>query len=103
MRLHFLETTFALLLLAPFPVTATEVPGKPWETAAFNVETGLLWEAGHNTPLSYRLVPTQFSWRSHAMFGRVFEDGSRLVVRHRFTLLTTWIQQGPESHYIAAD
>jgi lipid A 3-O-deacylase len=73
----------------------------PWASHAFTVETGLLWQAGHNTPLAYRLIPTQFSWRSRRNFGRTFADGSQLLVRHRLTLLATAVQQGPESHYIA--
>ena len=91
-------------LLAFFPalscLAAESVP-PPWTRAAINVETGLLWQVGQNTPLSYRLVPTQISWRSPRAFGRTLSDGSQLLVRHRFTLLGTWFQQGPESHYIA--
>ena len=70
---------------------------------SIDVETGVLWQAGHNTPLSYRLVPTQLSWRSRPVhfLRRDFESGASLVVRHRLTLLTTWIQDGPESHYVA--
>ena len=73
----------------------------PWASSALTLESGLLWEAGHNTPLSYRLVPTQLSWRSPRVFGRTFDDGSTLLVRHRLTLLGTWVQQGPESHFVA--
>lgn len=72
----------------------------PWESSSFSLETGLLWQAGRLTPLSYRLVPTQFSWRGAAGIKRVL--GARmLVVRPRLTLFGTWVQQGPESHYIA--
>ena len=78
---------------------ATEA-APPWASSAVSVETGLLWQVGQNTPLSYRLVPTQLSWRSKRNFGRTFADGSHLLVRHRLTLLGTWIQQGPESHYV---
>lgn len=80
------------------PVKATEL--RPWEDRAVNVETGLLWQVGVNTPLSYRLVPTQLSWRSREAFGWQLGSG-RLTVRHRFTLLGSWVQQGPESHYLA--
>lgn len=80
-------------------IAAAETP--PWATNAFTVETGLLWQAGHNTPLAYRLIRTQFSWRSPRKFGRTFSDGSSLLVRHRLTLIATAVQQGPESHYIA--
>ncbi len=75
-------------------------PARPWETGALNVETGVLWEIGAGTPIAYRLVPTQLSWRSKEFLGHEFADGSRLVVRHRLTLIGTWIQHGPESHYL---
>ena len=79
---------------------AESAPPRPWETGALNLETGLLWNIGTGTPLAYRLVPTQLSWRSKEIFGRAFAGGSRLLVRHRLTLIGTWIQQGPESHYV---
>ena len=65
-----------------------------------NVETGVLWEIGTGTPFAYRLVPTQFSWRSAEFWGHGFADGSRIVVRHRLTLLADLMQNGPESHYV---
>lgn len=78
-------------------------PGeKPWEGQSFSVETGVLWQAGRLTPLAYRLVPTQLSWRSRAPIQRQWGD-RRFVIRNRVTLFTTWIQQGPESHYVALD
>jgi hypothetical protein len=73
----------------------------PWESSAVSVESGLLWQIGHSTPLSYRLIPTQLSWRSRAVLGHGFSNGTRLVLRNRFTLLGTVVQQGPESHYLA--
>jgi lipid A 3-O-deacylase len=78
------------------------VPGelRPWEEPAISLETGLLWQIGTSTPLSYRLVPTQLSWRSREAFGWELFSG-RLTVRNRLTLLGTWVQQGPESHYLA--
>jgi lipid A 3-O-deacylase len=80
--------------------SAESPPLRPWETGAVDVETGLLWQIGTLTPLSYRLVPTQLSWRSKEFIGRGFADGSRLMIRHRLTLIGTWVQQGPESHYV---
>jgi hypothetical protein len=79
---------------------ATASEPRPWEDSAISLENGLLWQVGKNTPLSYRLVPTQLSWRSREAFGGPLLSG-RLVMRHRFTLLGTWVQQGPESHYVA--
>jgi lipid A 3-O-deacylase len=93
------------LVLASFAAESTEStpPPKPWQTSALSVETGELWEIGTGTIIAYRLVPTQLSWRSAEAFGWEFSDGSRLVFRHRLTLIGTWIQNGPESHYIAFD
>ncbi len=81
-------------------VLSRGVAGAEPTASEWNLESGVLWQAGHSTPLSYRLVPTQLSWRSAEFFGRGFSDGSRLVVRHRLTLLATWVQSGPESHYL---
>ena len=72
---------------------------RPWQTSALTLESGVLWEIGTGTPIPYRLVPTQLSWRSARWFGWDFSDGSTLVVRHRIALIGTWVQHGPESHY----
>lgn len=92
----------AAATLSPWRIaTAAKEPApKPWEQAAWTVESGLLWGIGNDTPLSYRLVPTQLSWRSAEAFVRPLADGSRLMIRHRFTALATWVQQGPESRYL---
>jgi lipid A 3-O-deacylase len=91
----------ALFAVDPPPEPAADpAPEPPWRMRALDVETGLLWQIGSLTPIPYRLVPTQFSWRSRAILGRGFADGSRLVVRHRLTLIGTWVQNGPESVYI---
>ncbi|HRE05098.1 MAG TPA: acyloxyacyl hydrolase [Opitutaceae bacterium] len=75
---------------------------KPWETHAFDVSSGVLWGLKRNTPLAYRMVPTEFTWRSPLAFHlRDFADGSRLLIRHRLTLIASWIDQGPESRYLA--
>ncbi len=79
---------------------AESAPLRPWESGALNVETGMLWQIGTGTPLSYRLVPTHLSWRSKEFLGHGFADGSRLMIRHRLTLIGMWVQQGPESHYV---
>ena len=79
---------------------AAESRARPWETGALNVESGVLWEIGTGTPFAYRLVPTQLSWRSKEFLGWGLSDGSRIVVRHRLTLLADLIQVGPESHYV---
>ena len=86
----------ALALAGP---AAELAPARPWDTGAVDLETGLLWQVGSLTPLSYRLVPTQLSWRSKEFIGHAYAGGSRLMIRHRLTLIGTWVQQGPESHY----
>ncbi len=75
-------------------------PAPPWTTSAWTVETGALWEIGTGTPIPYRIVLTQYSWRSREAFGWTFENGSRLLFRHRLALIGDWIEYGPESHYI---
>ena len=99
--LHFIKTLLFASLLSMASLHADETPKLPWESSSFSVETGVLWEIGAGTPISYRLVPTQFSWRSAEAFGHVFPNGSRILVRHRLTLIGSWIQNGPESHYFA--
>ncbi|MEO6246461.1 MAG: acyloxyacyl hydrolase [Opitutaceae bacterium] len=94
---------FALVLFIAGGVsTATRAQSQPWATSAVSLESGLLWGIGTGTPLSYRLIPTQLSWRSPEIFGRPLGDG-RVVLRHRFTLLGTLVQQGPEHRYVALD
>ncbi len=87
-------------LLALAARAAEPAPLAPWATSALNVESGVLWEIGTGTTIAYRLVPTQLAWRSKAALDHVFADGSRIVVRHRLALIGTWIENGPESHYV---
>lgn len=87
----------SILSVAAF--AAEPGPERTWESGALNVESGVLWGIGTGTPFAYRMVPTQLSWRSGEFIGREFTDGSRVVVRHRLTLIGTAIQAGPESHY----
>lgn len=87
-------------LFAVAAAAADDAPQPGWATGVLNVETGMLWEVGNNTPFAYRLVPVQFSWRSRQFLGHEFADGSRIVVRHRLTGFVTLVNNGPESHYI---
>ncbi|HYP17610.1 MAG TPA: acyloxyacyl hydrolase [Opitutus sp.] len=98
-----MRASAALLLAVGAHHASASATARPWQSPEISVETGLLWQVGRNTPLSYRLVPTQISWRSARAFGRELADGRQLLVRHRFGLLATWVQQGPESHYIAVN
>lgn len=97
---HLFQRALLSSLLSIAAFAAEPGPAGPWTTSAWNVETGVLWEIGSGTPFAYRLVPTQLSWRSKEFMGHEFSDGSRVVVRHRLTLIGTVIQNGPESHYI---
>lgn len=76
-------------------------PAAPWATSTWNLETGILWEAGTSTPWPYRLMQSQVSWRSPKVFGWELKNGSQILMRHRLTLIGTLMQQGPESYYFA--
>ncbi len=97
---HLLKTTLLGCVFYAAVFAAEPFPTLPWASSALTVETGELWEIGSGTPIAYRLVPTQLSWRSAEFFGHAFSNGSRIVLRHRLTLIGTWVQNGPESHYV---
>jgi lipid A 3-O-deacylase len=78
---------------------ASEAVEAPWARSAFDLETGVLWQIGNNTPLDYTLVQTEFSWRSPFVLKKDFDDGSVLVVRNHVSLIGTWVEEGPENHY----
>lgn len=90
----------ALSLFASVACVAESESPPPWSTQAWTVESGMLWEVGNNTPFAYRLVPKQLSWRSAQFWHQEFQDGSRIVLRHRLALIADLIQNGPESHYV---
>ena len=96
----FFKSALLVIVLGARAGAGEAGPDRPWETGALDVEAGLLWQIGSGTPLAYRLVPVQLSWRSKEFLGREFADGSRVVIRHRLTLIGTLVQQGPESHYV---
>jgi hypothetical protein len=100
--MHFsLKAVILAVVFSAAARAADERDREPWKSSAWGVESGVLWEAGNSTPFNYRMLQTQFSWRSAEVFGWRLRDESRLVVRHRLTLIATAIQNGPESHYIA--
>ena len=78
---------------------ASEAVEAPWEKHAFDVETGVLWQIGDNTPLDYTLLLNEFSWRGPFVLKKDFDDGSVLVVRNHASLIGTWVAAGPENHY----
>jgi lipid A 3-O-deacylase len=77
----------------------SEAVEAPWEKHAFDVETGVLWQIGDNTPLDYTLLLNEFSWRGPFVLKKDFDDGSVLVVRSHASLIGTWVAEGPENHY----
>jgi len=97
---HLIKSALLGSVLSLATFAAEPAPAPPWAAGAFNVETGVLWEIGSGTPFPYRLTPAQLSWRSKEFWGHEFADGSRLVLRHRLTLLADLMQNGPESHYV---
>lgn len=98
--MHRLFRSVVLCAILHAGAAATEPRAeRPWTGSAGNLESALLWQIGTGTPFAYRLVPTQLSWRSPEFWGHERADGSRIVVRHRLTLIGTLIQNGPESHY----
>ncbi|MEO7393138.1 MAG: acyloxyacyl hydrolase [Ramlibacter sp.] len=74
-------------------------PADRWE---FGVETGYLSKVKHNSPLDYRIVPTQLVWRSPPMF-EIWqgESGARLTVRNRMAIVAETFVRGAEDYYIA--
>ena len=87
-------------MLAGGPTESQIEAASPWWwNHSVSVESGLLWQVGVYTPISYRLVPTQLSWRSRGWWGHEFAGGARVVIKHRFALIGTWVQEGPELFY----
>ena len=73
-------------------------PADSWE---WTLESGYLWECGHNTNIDYEIIPTQLTLRSPVMWTWWEGDaGDRLVVRNRFSALFETITVGPEDYYI---
>jgi len=90
---------FFLALLAGVTQAQAQHPADQWE---FGVEMGYLKKVKHNSPLDYRIVPTQLVWRSPPMF-EIWrgESGARLTVRNRLALVAETFVRGAEDHYFA--
>ena len=86
-------------LLAGASQAQAQHPADQWE---FGIETGYLKKVKHNSPLDYRIVPTQLVWRSPPMF-EIWrgENGARLTVRNRMALVLETFARGAEDYYIA--
>lgn len=90
----------AILALALFaaPVFAADHPAEAWE---LTLESGYLWNVGNNTAIDYEIAPTQFTLRSPVVLNWYEdENGARLIVRSRASLLLESIAEGPEDYYI---
>lgn len=74
----------------------TADPAGVW---TFDVEAGALWRASNNTFLDYTVIPVMFSLRSPAVI-RLDAGEGEITLRHRFTLLTEAVAEGPESAYL---
>ncbi|MDB5881486.1 MAG: hypothetical protein JWP43_1364 [Ramlibacter sp.] len=104
-RLNFLLFAWRVFLLLGVLAVASQAqaqakhPADQWE---FGVETGYLWKVKHNSPLDYRIVPTQLVWRSPPMF-EIWrgESGARLTVRNRMALVAETFVRGAEDYYLA--
>lgn len=73
-------------------------PAEAWE---FTIESGYLWNVGSNTDIDYEIAPTQLTLRSPTVLNWFAgDDGSRVVVRSRVSLLGESIVEGPEDYYI---
>lgn len=105
MVLRILRILLASLLFSAAAVAKTPVPVappalKPWNQNAFDFETGTLWKVGGDTIFNYRIVPFMLSWRTKEVFGMHFNDGSALVLRHKFTAMANWFEKGSENRYL---
>jgi lipid A 3-O-deacylase len=98
---HPFKAACVVLVAAVTASAAGELFTRPAPSSAGSVESGILWGVGTATPFSYRMFQTQVSWKSASGLNFEFNGGSRLVVRHRLTLLGSVVQGGPESHYVA--
>ena len=90
----------AIIALALFaaPAIAADHPSEAWE---LTLESGYLWNIGNNTAIDYEIAPTQFTLRSPVVLTWwEDENGARLVVRSRASLLLESIVEGPEDYYI---
>ncbi len=79
-------------------VAAETHPADVWE---WTLESGYLWECGHNTDLNYEIIPTQLTLRTPVAW-RWWEgeSGAKLVVRRRFSALVETFTVGPEDYYV---
>jgi lipid A 3-O-deacylase len=91
------KTLFAAIGL----LSIASASAHPTDEGELALETGYLWNVGHNTDIPYQIVPTQLVYRGPLMWTWWSgDDGSRLVVRNRFALLAEAFTRGPETGYL---
>ncbi|CAN5127331.1 hypothetical protein BH11PSE11_BH11PSE11_38510 [soil metagenome] len=94
-------SSLALLIALALPAqhALAQHPADSWE---FGVETGYLKKVKHNSPLDYKIVPTQLLWRTPALFD-LWESpsGARLAVRNRMAIVAETFVRGAEDYYVA--
>lgn len=83
------------------PLHAKEAASDPCDTWELTLESGYLWNVGHNTDINYEIIPTQLTLRSPIVLTPWKDDnGAKIVIRNRFSALFESITHGPEDHYI---
>ena len=92
--------TLACLLFSTALAAAGNDPKDTWE---WTLESGYLWNVGHNTDIDYEIIPTQLTLRSPVVWTWwKDENGAEIGGRNRFSALFETITAGPESCYIGA-
>lgn len=98
-RFQAMKSLFVLLCSA----SLAAAKGDPADTWEWTLESGYLWNVGHNTEIDYEIVPTQLTLRSPVVWTWwKDENGAEIVVRNRFSLLMEAITAGPEDYYLGA-
>jgi len=96
-----MHRSLPVLFIALSTFVSASPDGKaPWESHAFDVESGMLWQVGNNTTIDYMIAQTQFSWRGPYVFRFDLDGGSTVVVRNHASLIAAWIVDGPEDYYL---
>lgn len=103
--MHLRPVLAALVLTAlpaaagdPAPPAAASHPSGDWE---LTVESGYLWQVGGDATHDYEIAPTQLTLRTPAHWTWwEGDEGARLVVRARSSLLLESIVEGPEDYYV---
>ena len=86
---------FSALFVSPL---AAEHPAEAWE---LSLESGYAWNVGSNTSIDYEIVPTQLTLRTPVQWTWwEDENGARLVIRSRFSLMMEAFTVGPETGYL---